>query len=104
MNEQPQQSEPDSPPQGWNPFFPLAALTAGVFVFTVFAMMASAFGDPDAPSVQFFDTYGGPIVVGEVLAMFFFGVVAMYIDRRRSLRRRAGQNDEAAEPPQQDAS
>ena len=69
-----------------NPFFPLAALSAGLFIITILAMLASVFGDPQAPLARLLDRYAGRLIAGEVVATLAIGFLALLVDRLQTLR------------------
>jgi uncharacterized membrane protein YbhN (UPF0104 family) len=69
-----------------NPFFPLAAFCSALFIVTILAMLASVFGDERAPLAQLFDQYAGRLIAGEVAAILLTGFLALFIDRRQTLR------------------
>src|SRR5690606_7625800 len=69
-----------------NVFFRLVCGAAVVFVITVLAMIATLFGDPQAPVNRFLDEYASRIIGGEVAATVVFGLLAMTVDRVRTLR------------------
>jgi len=73
-----------APPR--NLFFPLAALSSVVFIVTILALVAGVFGDQRAPLAQLFDRYAGRILAGEVAAILITGFLAMFVDRRESIR------------------
>ena len=68
-----------------NPFFPLAAFSAGLFIITILAMLASVFGDPQAPLARLFDQYAGRLIAGEVIATLVTGFLALLVDRIQTL-------------------
>lgn len=74
------------PAQPRNPFFPLAVLSAGLFIATILAMLASVFGDPHAPLARLLDRYAGTLIGGEVVATLVIGFLALAVDRRQTLR------------------
>ena len=69
-----------------NPFFPLAALSSGLFIVTVLAILASVFGDPQAPLARLLDRFAGRLIAGEVLVILLTGFLALLVDRRQALR------------------
>jgi len=75
---------PDAPP-GRNIFFPLAAFCSALFVVTIFALVASVFGDPRAPLARLFDRYAGRLFAGEVAAVLVTGFLALFVDRRQTM-------------------
>ena len=72
-----------------NLYFRLAALSAAVFVMTIFALVATIFSDPDAPPVRFLNEHGGALLIAEVIATVSIGLLAMTVDRIHILRDRA---------------
>jgi hypothetical protein len=72
---------------------------ATLFVVTILVMIAAAFGDPDSPLGGFFDEHGLTIIAWESLATIAAALVAMTIDRRRSLRSTAGNGETPAARP-----
>jgi hypothetical protein len=73
-------------PERPNPFFQLTAAAATLFVITVLALVASMFGDPDAPQTAFLNERGGTLIAVEVVAILTLGLSALIVDRRRTLR------------------
>ena len=69
-----------------NPFFGLTALLGMAFVVTIFAMVATMFGDPRSPMNQFFDQSGGSLMMAEVVGLLVAGLLAMGLDRWQTLR------------------
>jgi hypothetical protein len=69
-----------------NPFFPLAAFSSAVFIVTILALVAGVFGDERAPLALLLDRYAGRLIAGEVAAILITGFLAMFVDRRQSLR------------------
>ena len=74
----------DSRPR--NPFFPLAVFCSGLFVVTILALLASVFGDPQAPLARLLERYAGRLIAGEVAAILLSGFLALAVDRRQALR------------------
>lgn len=67
----------------------LFLLTAGVttvFVITVLAMVAMLIGQPNAPINVWFNVHGATVLTVEVLSIGVFGMAAMVVDRRETLR------------------
>ena len=69
-----------------NPFFQLAAFSSVLFIVTILALVASVFGDERAPLARLLDRYIGVILAVEVVAILLTGFLALYIDRRQTLR------------------
>lgn len=89
-----ERSDPPTSEPGRLPFLAVVPF-ATLFVVTILAMIAAAFGDPGSPLGAFFDEHGLAIITWESLATIAAALVAMTIDRRRSLRSAAA-NDEAS--------
>lgn len=69
-----------------NPFFRLAAFSSVLFIVTILALVAGVFGDTRAPLAHLLDRYAGRLLAGEVAAILITGFLAMFVDRRQSLR------------------
>jgi hypothetical protein len=69
-----------------NPFFPLAVICSGLFVATILALVASVFGDPRAPLARLLERLAGRLIACEVAAILLTGFLALYVDRRHTLR------------------
>jgi uncharacterized membrane protein YccC len=69
------------------PLFYLAASAVGLFIITVFALVATVFGEPGTPVSHFLNEYGGTLIGWEAAAACLLGVLAMTVDRRQTLRR-----------------
>ena len=81
-------SESDKRPSIWkNPLFSLCAGLSVAFVITVFALVATMFGDPRSPMNAFLDRHGLNLVAIEVVGILVSGVLAMALDRWQSLRK-----------------
>lgn len=66
--------------------FHLAALSATVFVITIFIFVAVMFSNPLSPVVQWFDRNGTRVMLWEVTAVLVLSLGAMLVDRFRILR------------------
>jgi hypothetical protein len=69
-----------------NPFFPLAVFCSGLFIITILALLASVFGDAQAPLARLLERYAGRLIAGEVAAILLTGFLALFVDRRQVLR------------------
>jgi hypothetical protein len=75
-------------PRPRNPFFPLAVFFSALFIITILAMVACVFGDARAPLSRLLDQYAGRLIGGEVVAILVTGFLALFVDRRHTLRSR----------------
>jgi hypothetical protein len=66
-----------------NVFYRLLIPVVGLFVLTVFAMIASAFAGSGG---SLLDQHAVAIILVEVAATLVIGLLAMLVDRRRMLR------------------
>lgn len=80
-----------------NVFFRLLILSATVFVATILIMVMTVFSDADTPMRRWFDEHVGRLMIVEVVVTLGIGVLALSVDRVRTLRQRAGQEDAVAE-------
>ncbi len=78
-------STPVSPPRA-GCLFQLTALAGAAFVLTILAFLAVTLGNSSNPAARWLDRQIGLLIVGEVAALFVFGIMAMSQDRRRTLR------------------
>lgn len=67
--------------------FPLVAVVAGLFVLTILILIASAFGDPDAPINRWLNRNATPLILIETAILACVAVGSMMIDRFQTLRR-----------------
>lgn len=67
-------------------FYPVAAVGT-VFAVTVLMTIAATFGDPRAPANQWFNRHATPLLLWETALLVVVAVLAMFIDRVRTLRR-----------------
>lgn len=75
-------------PSIWrNPFFSLCAGLSIAFVITVFALVATMFGDPQSPVNRFLDSQGLLVIGVEVGGILISGLLAMALDRWQTLRK-----------------
>lgn len=85
-----------------NIFFPLTVALVGLFAFTVMAVTAASLGDPNSPINAFLANRMVTILTCEAGGILVTGVVAMTIDRRRTLRqRKTGTADPAVDNSKQ---
>lgn len=97
-------SEPTERP---NLFFRLTTLAGAVFVVTILSLVASIFSDPQAPPARFLNAHGTTLILWQVGAILVLGLLAMTMDRRRTLRElreRGEQRQPPATPPASDPS
>ena len=67
-------------------FFKLVIPATVVFIATILALIACLFGDPDAPVNQWLDANGNSLLFWEFIAVVVLSILAMTIDRIRTLR------------------
>jgi hypothetical protein len=73
-------------PERPNLFFRLTTFAGAAFVITVLALVATMFGDPQAPPARFLNAHGTTVILWEVAAILVLGLAAMTLDRRQTLR------------------
>lgn len=66
--------------------FPLIVPACAVFILTILAMIASVFGNPDAPVTKWLDRNVSTILTIEFVAVITLSVLAMLTDRIRTIR------------------
>ena len=66
--------------------FKLIVPATAVFIVTVMSLIAVVFSDPRAPVAKFLNTYGTTLLVVEFLAVIGLSLLAMTVDRIRTLR------------------
>ncbi|MCA8995674.1 MAG: hypothetical protein KDA80_01770 [Planctomycetaceae bacterium] len=67
-------------------FYPVA-IAAFAFCLTIFLCIAAAFGDQDHPATKWFNHHGTPLLLWETAAIVVLSILAMAVDRRRTLKR-----------------
>ena len=68
-----------------------------IFILTILALIASLFGDPRAPVSQWLETHGNDLLIWELITVLALALLAMTIDRWRSLH---GIEEAPVVPPQ----
>lgn len=91
---------PGSPP---DLLFRLIVPITFVFIVTILSMIAVLFGDERAPIVRFLNRYGNMLLLVEFLAVIAVSVMAMVIDRIRTLKN-ARRTDSAGNGARPDSS
>ena len=91
-NANPQQTdEPEVKPSLIRWLYRLIALSSGLFIFTIFVMVAVTMSDPRVAAnesmKQFFDQRGIQIIIVEVTAILCLVAVAFVLDRRESWKK-----------------
>ncbi|GAB5439829.1 MAG: hypothetical protein Fues2KO_01780 [Fuerstiella sp.] len=76
--------------------FRLIVPATSVFIITILALIASVFGDPDAPVSRWLDRNGSSLLLGEFVAVVVLSILAMFVDRMRTLR---GQDEQPIDLP-----
>lgn len=98
MNEHRDKDSPPDRPQRASLWFQLTALSAAVFLLTVFALVATAFGDQTRGAAKWFNTNASQLIALEVVVTLALGFVAMAHDRRQAVRdSKQGRSDEKAQ-------
>lgn len=83
--------------------FRLIIPITGIFVLTIFIILTHDLsGDPDSATARFFEKYGNRIIVCEAAAAILMAIIAMAVDRARTLRSHGasgsgGENDPGGE-------
>lgn len=67
-------------------FFRLVVPATVVFILTILALIATIFGNPEAPVSQWLDRNGNQLLKWELLIVVGLSLLAMTIDRIRTLR------------------
>jgi len=67
-------------------FYPVAVV-GGLFCLTVLMTIAATFGDPQAPMARWLNRHGTPLLLWETALLVTVSVLAMVIDRVRTLQR-----------------
>lgn len=88
------------PSQPASPLFRLLIPLSAAFVVTILAMVASLFGNAEAPAARFLNDHGGTLIAGEVTAILGVCALAMTFDRIQTLRNRLelSQRDPSSDP------
>lgn len=81
----PHETEPPAVAAGTG-LFPLVAVAGAVFCLSVFAYVAAAFGDAQAPVNQWINRHGTAVILIEVVLLTLVCGAAMTVDRVRTLR------------------
>ena len=80
--------------------FRLVVPACAAFILTILIMIASIFGDPRAPVAQWFDRHMGALLTVEFAATMVLALLAMTVDRLRTLRIRQNRSQADSEDPQ----
>ena len=64
-------------------------------MITILALIAALLGDPAAPATKFLDQRGGTLIAIEVGGIIITGLLAMFVDRRRTLKQSDDRQHEA---------
>lgn len=75
-----------SPRPSRNLFFPLAVFCSVVFIMTILWLVASLFSDAQSPLAQWLDRHLGLLLTVEVVSILLTGFLALFVDRRQTLR------------------
>ncbi|MCR9202266.1 MAG: hypothetical protein NXI04_26790 [Planctomycetaceae bacterium] len=66
--------------------FRLVVPATVVFILTILALIACLFGDPNAPVAQWLNANGNRLLIVEFVAVIVLSLLAMVVDRVRTLR------------------
>ncbi len=66
--------------------FRMVIIACGVFVITIFALVASLFSDSNSPLIGFLNLHGGTVITCEVFAIILLSLIALKFDRSPVLR------------------
>lgn len=66
--------------------FRLIVPATTLFIFTIFALIAAVFSDPRAPVTQWLDANGNQLLLWEFVVVVVLAILAMAIDRIRTLK------------------
>ena len=66
--------------------FRLIVPVCAIFILTILAMIATLFGNPQAPVAQWLERHGNTLLAFEFAATLGLSILAMTIDRIRILR------------------
>ena len=72
-----------------------------VFILTILSLIASVFGDPKAPVSIWLEANGNQLLIGELAIVVLLSLLAMTIDRIRTLK---GQDEAPISAPEEIAS
>ena len=73
-------------PKPLNIFFRMVIAACGLFVVTIFMMVAMMLSDTETSLTIFLDNHGGTVIGCEVLAIIVLSVIALKFDRSPILR------------------
>ncbi|MFP6766924.1 MAG: hypothetical protein VB859_02060 [Planctomycetaceae bacterium] len=99
LNSPPDPSQPpEQPPPPLNPFFRITLITGGLFVLTIFAMIAATLGNSaPSPALTAFEDSTGWILGIEVLVILGSAFAAMVGDQQ-DLPNSHSDNDDPVDP------
>lgn len=81
--------------------FQLTAVATTVFVVSVLAMVATLFGDPEAPVNLWINQHMGTVLLIEIAAIALFGFAAMAWDQITTPKLRSPPERRTTESPEQ---
>jgi len=81
--------QPADADRGMNVFFRLTVVATSVFVVTILASLSTLFGDPLSPVNVFLEQRATGILVFEVAVILTLALLALSVDRRRTLKQQA---------------
>ncbi len=80
-----EEARKDEPEQ---PLFKLVIVSSAAFLITVLSMTVSMMFPSESPASKFLNRNGLQMIGVEVVLIIVFGILAMAVDRRRTLNRR----------------
>ena len=80
-------------------FYPVV-LMATIFCITIFLVIAATFGDPAHPVNKWINKNANTLFIVEAILLVVLSIVAMAIDRVRTLKRMAEQYEALSERPE----
>jgi hypothetical protein len=78
-------------------FYPVA-VAGFVFCLTVLSIIAAAFADPQAPVPRWLNDHAISLMLWEAALVASISILAMLIDRLRTLRKQRGSGVESVDP------
>lgn len=83
--------------------FRLVVPVCAMFILLILAMIASVFGDPQAPMARWLDQHIGTLLTVTFVATMVLAFLAMTVDRIRTLRSKSGESPASTETAADDS-